>query len=155
MAEELRQKTVAELKGHGLSRRSRRLSLSGYDGYPDEPDFLYIAMAAGASFELAISDRYKPHYGTTPIVAEVRRTFLSDGAGHETPHYDLQQIFYSEKPVAPIVSRPVVPPAPMLVDRRLRLRKKTTVSATIGKPDDIKIGGLVHYHAPRNQTTYC
>ena len=45
LAEQLRQESINILKEHGLSSQAERLSLSGSDGYPDEPDFLYIAMA--------------------------------------------------------------------------------------------------------------
>ena len=72
LAEQLRQKSINILKEHGLASQAERLSLSGKDGYPDEPDFLYIAMASGAPFEVAgISPGYVPHYGTSPIAARV------------------------------------------------------------------------------------
>ena len=62
LAEQLRQKAIATLREHGLSSQAERLSLSGPEGYPDEPDFLYIAMASGLSFEVAgISPGYVPH----------------------------------------------------------------------------------------------
>ena len=71
MAQQLRTKTIELLREQGLTGQARRLGKSGYEGYPDEPDFFYLATAAGASFEQAISDRYKPHYGAKPVVARV------------------------------------------------------------------------------------
>ena len=92
-AEKLRRDAIALLKQHGLSQRARRLGLSGYDGYPDEEDFLYLAMASGISFEVEQKDvRYVPHYGTSPIAARVLYRTVVDGAGHESNHYDLSQV---------------------------------------------------------------
>ena len=99
LAEQLRQKAIATLREHGLSSQAERLSLSGSEGYPDEPDFLYIAMASGTSFEVAgISPGYVPHYGTSSIAARVLFTQVADGAGHVSDHFDLVQIYYDPKP---------------------------------------------------------
>ena len=81
-AEKLRSATMCKLREHGLSHRADRLGLSGYDGYPDEDDFSYIAMASGISFEVDIGARYVPHYGTAPISARVLFRKVADGAGH-------------------------------------------------------------------------
>ena len=51
LAEKLRASTISELRQHGLDQRADRLQLSGTDGYPDEEDFKYIAMASGLSSE--------------------------------------------------------------------------------------------------------
>ena len=66
LAEQLRQKSIDLLVEHGLLQQANRLKLSGAAGYPDEPDFLYIAMATGVPFEVeGISPGYVPHYGTS------------------------------------------------------------------------------------------
>ena len=83
MAESLRSKTSGLLTEHGLVEQAKRLALSGAEGYPDEEDFMYIAMALGLSFEIeGISKGYVPHYGTGPIAARVLFRQVADGAGH-------------------------------------------------------------------------
>ena len=57
-AEKLRSATICKLREHGLSHRADRLGLSGYDGYPDEEDFSYVAMASGTSFDVDIGIPY-------------------------------------------------------------------------------------------------
>ena len=81
LAEQLRQKSISILRDHGRSRRADRLARSGYDGYPDEEDFIYIAMASGISFEVDLGASYLPHYGTAPISARVLFRKVADGAG--------------------------------------------------------------------------
>ena len=94
VATEFRQKTIALLLQQGMSIAAERLGLSGYDGYPDEPDFFYIASATGVSFEISgISDHYVPFYGTSPVAARIHFGRVKDGAGHESDHYDLEQIY--------------------------------------------------------------
>ena len=92
-AEELRIATIATLREDGLSKRADRLELSGKDGYPDEEDFSYIAMASGISFEVDMGISYVPHYGTAPVSARVLYRKVADGAGHLSDHYDLGQIY--------------------------------------------------------------
>ena len=111
MAEALRSTVVQLLTDAGLSSRAHRLQLSGYEGYPDEEDFLYLAMASGVSFE-----NEQPwgilHYGTSPIAARVVFRKVTDGAGHSSPHYDLSQIYRSTDRVT---------------NGRRRLRRKTPI----------------------------
>jgi len=52
LAKGLRCATICLLREHGRSHQADRLRLSGYDGYPDEEDFMYIAMASKVSFEI-------------------------------------------------------------------------------------------------------
>ena len=96
-AEELRSATAVKLREHGLSKRADRLQLSGKDGYPDEEDFRYIAVASGVSFEVDLGGAYVPHYGTTPLSARVLFRKIADGAGHLSDHYDLGQIYVCGK----------------------------------------------------------
>ena len=95
-AEELRRGTIDKLREHGLSQRADRLFLSGSDGYPDEEDFMYIAMASGISFEVECGFREMPHCGTRPISARVVFRDVADGAGHLSKQYDLAQIYVSD-----------------------------------------------------------
>ena len=53
----LRQKTILELVASGLHSQAARLSLSGSAGYPDEEDFIYIAMASGCLLYTSPSPR--------------------------------------------------------------------------------------------------
>ena len=81
MREQLRRKTIVLLEEHGLSGQAARLGLSGYDGYPDEEDFLYVAMASGVTFEIeSISKGYVPHYGTSYM--ELPEPERASGARH-------------------------------------------------------------------------
>ena len=52
LADDLRRVTIRLLDEDGLSSQARRLERSGYDGYPDEEDFLYLARASGVTFEI-------------------------------------------------------------------------------------------------------
>ena len=140
-AEQLRRKTILLMEEHGLSSQAARLGLSGYDGYPDEEDFLYVAMASGVSFEIeGISKGYVPHYGTRPISARVLFRKVADGAGHLSDHYDLVQIYSSGH----------------VGNGRWRLWRKTDPSQSVWgsvdrppMPDqgDVKIGNLWKHKA--------
>ena len=52
LADDLRRVTIRLLDEDGLKSQARRLERSGYDGYPDEEDFLYLASASGVTFEI-------------------------------------------------------------------------------------------------------
>ena len=96
----------------GLTSQARRLERSGYDGYPDEEDFLYLARASGVAFEICQDDvAYLPHYGSGPVSACLLRRYVYDGAGHGCPHYDLKQIYAEDDSLLHYHSgkRPYVP----------------------------------------------
>ena len=121
-AERLRCKTIALLKSYGLTVQARRLALSGSAGYPDEPDFYYLAEAVNLGFEVCQDGLPAPlPYGGRPITATLHYRKVADGAGHLSDHYDLQQVHYDRD----------------LVGRRLRLWRKTTPQFAMfgsGKP---------------------
>ena len=92
-AERLRCRTIALLDTCGLSPQARRLERSGSEGYPDEPDFKWLAMASSIGFEVQLSGMSAPlPYGGLPITATVHYRKVADGAGHLSDHYDLVQV---------------------------------------------------------------
>ena len=117
------------------------VSRSGQDGYPDEEDFFYVALASGISFEVDMGIRYIPHYGTAPISARLLFRKIADGAGHLSDHYDLSHIYAASECAG---------------TGRWRLRRRTSVVESIyGTVDrmpmpgegDVKIGN----HGSTNQ----
>lgn len=94
----LRCATIRLIREDGASSQADRLMRSGYDGYPVQDDFYYIAKASGVSFEVEQHDlRCARHYGIRPISARLLLRKVADGAGHLSDHFDLAQIYYDSR----------------------------------------------------------
>ena len=144
-AEALHTAAIKYLDEEGDVSSARRLELSGMDGYPEEQYFRCIAMSSGISFEVEQPGiEHIPHYGNGPIAARLLCRRVADGAGHQSCHYDLQQIYRDHR----------------LGNGRWRLLKKTPPRyAVYGLPDQVpqrcrsmvddayvKIGDLPKHH---------
>ena len=91
---EARRKLVAGLsrEADALSKQAARLNEPGSAGYPDEEDFAHFAAEAGFSFAIVQDTIPEPLvYGSElgPVCLTVRRHYVKDGEGHESPHYDV------------------------------------------------------------------
>ena len=88
---EARRKLVAGLsrEADALSKQAARLNEPGSAGYPDEEDFAHFAAEAGFSFAIVQDTIPEPLvYGSElgPVCLTVRRHYVKDGEGHESPH---------------------------------------------------------------------
>jgi hypothetical protein len=91
-AKRLQKRIVARIRRDGLSGQAARLLKLGSAGYPDEPDFAYFVAEAGFSFAVVQDTMPAPLvYGSElgPVRLTVRRHYITDGGGHESPHYDV------------------------------------------------------------------
>ena len=87
-----RTKVVARLRDRGQLTQAKRLLKSGSAGYPGEREFAAIADEAGLSFAIVQDGIRDPLvYGSEHghVRLTVRRHFVGDGNGHESPHYDI------------------------------------------------------------------
>ena len=91
-AKRQQKRIFARIRRDGLSGQAARLLKLGLAGYPDEPDFAYFVAEAGFSFAIVQDAMPAPLvYGSElgPVRLTVRRLFTTDGAGHDSPHYDV------------------------------------------------------------------
>jgi len=95
-AAELQRELVAACVSSGLHERANRLSKPGSEGYPEEEDFAMLARIASVPFEIIIDSapNMQPiKYGDGSPRARFILKLISDDAGHQSAHWDVDALY--------------------------------------------------------------
>jgi hypothetical protein len=103
-----------------------RLDSSGPEAYPTSDDFKFISEFIGGALELSIAymDWVGPiHHGSNdlPVYLRVLATKSTDGAGHQSDHYELLQSWIAPQPEPPY---DLAPHHAAIVTNAARLEKR-------------------------------
>jgi len=93
---ELQRELVAACVSSGLHERANRLSKPGSEGYPEEEDFAMLARIASIPFEIIIDSapNMQPiKYGDGSPRARFILKLISDDAGHQSAHWDVDALY--------------------------------------------------------------
>ena len=95
-AAELQRELIAACVSSGLHERANRLSKPGSEGYPEEEDFAMLARIASVPFEIIIDSapNMQPiKYGDGSPRARFILKLISDDAGHQSAHWDVDALY--------------------------------------------------------------